>query len=132
MLASCQNGKPVLVRFVLHFIVTAALESHAGGCTSCVPAGAKPWPICSCWAGDVFRKGLLLPLILSTQQQKQQPQGALPFLLPIPALPLSPLMLLHYWEFLSCLGHREVPCARLDVAGRGRRGEGAEGWSKRA
>lgn len=61
MLASCQNGKPVLVRFVLHFIVTAALESHAGGCTSCVPAGGKPWPIWLLLGRGCFQKGAVAP-----------------------------------------------------------------------
>lgn len=61
MLAGCQNGKAVLARFVLHFMVTGALESHAGGCTSCMPAGGKPWPIWLLLGRGCFQKGAVAP-----------------------------------------------------------------------
>lgn len=46
--------------------------------------GGNLGPYGSCWAGGVFRKGLLLRLILSMWQQKQRLQCSLPFLLPFP------------------------------------------------
>lgn len=41
--------------------MTGALESHAGSCTSCVPAGGKPWPIKLGRGCFQFQKGAVVP-----------------------------------------------------------------------
>lgn len=120
VLAGCQNGKAVLARSALHFIETGAQESHAGGHTSCVPAAGNLGPYGSCWARGCFQKKAAVPLILSIWQTSSDRRAlcpfSYPFQLPIPALPLSLLLLLHFWEFLSCLRHGEVHWACIDVA----------------
>lgn len=73
------------------------------------------------FAGEgMFAERGCCSLILSTWQTRSDRRAlcpfSYPFQLPIPARPLSLLLFLHCWEFLSCLGHGEVHGACIDVA----------------
>lgn len=80
----------------------------------------KPWPIWLLQGRGCLQKGAAVPLILSTWQTSSDRRAlcpfSYPFQLPIPALPLSLLLFLLCWEFLSCLRHGEVHWACIDVA----------------